>query len=95
MAIAYKDSVCVNRLCGDRLEEISRIELSSLNLLWLADLLIVYEYNASTKLRVIVEFEFSGMRLDRRCKLLDFNYARIRLASWCAVVNELAIFDNN
>ena len=92
VAVSYENSVCVNRLCHDRLEEISRIQLSSGNLLWLGDRLIVTEHIDS---HVVVELEVRGTRLERRRELLDLNYARIYFHCWCAVGNELAIFDDN
>ena len=95
VAVSYKDSMRVNRLCGDRLEEISRIQFSPSKLLWLADRLLVKEYQSSTKLNVVVELKVIGSRLERRRELLDLDYARINLHCWCPVGNELAIFDSN
>ena len=95
MAVSYKDSMRVNRLCGDHLEEISRIQFSPSNLMWLADRLLVEEYRSSTKSNVVVELEVIGTRLERHRDLLDLTYARIHLHCWCPVGNELAIFDMN
>ena len=97
VAVLYKNSVCVNRLCHNRLEEISRIQLSSRNLLWLGDRLLVTEHIDShdDDSDVVVELEVRGTRLERRRELLDLNYARIYFNCWCAVGNELAIFDDN
>ena len=92
VAVSYKNSVCVNRLCHDHLEEISRIQLSCLNLLWLGDRLLVTE---SIDSHVVIELEVRGTRLERLRELLDLKYARIDFHCWCAVGNELAIFDDN
>ena len=98
VAVSYKDTVRVNRLCGDRLEEISRIQFrfspgtQNVTLLWLADRLIINEYNDSTQSNVLVELEVSGSGLERR-RELDLDLARIELFCWCAVGNELAIYD--
>ena len=104
VAVFYKDSVCVNRLCRDRLEEISRIQLNywrsshaSGNVLWLGARLLVTENIDSDDddLHFVVELEMKGTRLERRRELLDLNYARIYFHCWCAVGNELAIYDGN
>ena len=97
VAVSYKDSVCVNRLCHNRLEEISRIQLSSRHVLWLADRLLVTERIDSDDVdsHVVVELEVRGTRLERCRELLDLKYARIYFHCWCAVGNELAIFDGN
>ena len=94
VAMAYEDSVSVNRLCGDHLKEISRIQSSDCNVLSLADRLLVSESNASTNSYVIVELVLNGTILERR-RELDLTRTHIDLECWCAVDNELAIFDSN
>ena len=95
VAMAYKDSVSVNRLCGDHLKEISRIQSSDCcNVLSLADRLLVEESRASTKSHVIVELVLNGTVFERR-RELDLTRARIDLECRCAVGNELAIYDGN
>ena len=92
VAVSYKNSVCVNRLCHNRLEEISRIQLRSCNLLWLGDRLLATERIHS---QFVVELEVRGTRLERRRELLDLKYARIDFNCWCAVDNEFALYDGN
>ena len=95
VAMAYKESVSVNHLCGDHLKEISRIQSSDCcNVLSLGDRLLVSESNASTNSHVIVELVLNGTILERR-RELDLTRAHTELECWCAVGNELAIYDSN
>ena len=54
----------------------------------------VSESNASTNSYVIIELVLNGTTLERR-RELDLTRTHIDLECWCAVDNELAIYDSN
>ena len=61
----------VHRLRGDRLEELFRIQLKQSHyLLWLADRLLVADYDKNEESHAVIELEFSGTRLDRLRELI-------------------------
>ena len=94
VAMSYNDnSVRVHRLRGDRLEELARIQLKCPEvLLWLADRLLVADYDEKTKSDAVIEFEVSDKRLERRRELIATRDS-IRVNSLCAVNDGLAIFN--
>ena len=95
VAMSYRrdQSVRVHRLRGDRLEELSRIQLKSPGkLLWVADRLLVADYDNDKKSHAVIELEVSDTRLERRRKLIATS-ENINVSSWCAVNDGLAIFD--
>ena len=64
MSYREDESVRVNRLHDERLEELARIRLKIPTLLlWLADRLLVIEWNADQKSDSVTEFELSATRL--------------------------------
>ena len=95
VAMSYFDrSVRVHRLRGDRLEELARIRLKSpQDLLWLADRLLVADYD-SEKSDAVIELEVSDTRLQRRRELIATS-ENIRVQRFCAVNDGVAIFDAN
>ena len=97
VAILYSDeSVRLHRLCSERLEEPARIQWKSLDvyLLWQSDLLFATEYYEDTKSHAVFELVVNGSRLERRDELLS-RYDNIRVSSWCAVDNGVAIINCN
>ena len=65
------NSVRVHRLGGDRLEELARIQLKNpQSLLWLADRLLVADYDDEKKSSSVIELEVSDTRLERRRELI-------------------------
>ena len=65
------NSVRVHRLRGDQLEELARIKLRRpQELLWLADRLLVADFDIEKKLHAVIEIEVSDTRLERRCELI-------------------------
>ena len=94
MSHPYMDqSVRVHRQRGDRLEELARIKLKCPDrLLWLADRLLVAD--SDDKSHAVIEREMSDTRLERRRELIATS-ENIRVGSWCAVNDGLAIFDKN
>lgn len=98
VAMTSSDKIlCVHRLCGDRLEKLARIEFRAHPfrpplLLWLADRLLIAEYNVDTSSDVVTEFALSGSRLERRRELIAAS-DRIEAQSLCALDNGIAIFD--
>lgn len=91
----YDQSVRVNQLNEDRLDELSRILLNEPNnVLWLADRLLVTEYysNNNTNSYPVVELEIRGERLERRLELIT-SRDRACVRSWCEVNDGLVIFD--
>ena len=92
----YTDqSVRVHRLRGDRLEELARIQLkSSGRLLWLADRLLVADFDRENQSDVVIELEVSDKRLERRRELIATS-EKIDVHIFCAVNDGLAIFDEN
>ena len=91
VAILYvtDKSVRVNRLRGDRLEELARLRLQNPNrLLWLADLLLVAERNADQTCDAVTEFELHTTQLER-CRELIAPCEGIQVDSMCALPSEL------
>ena len=89
------NSVRVHRLRGDRLEELARIQLKyPQRLLWLADRLLVADYDSKKKSHAVIELEVSDTRLERRRELIATN-ENINVHRLCAVNDGLAIFDSN
>ena len=87
--------VRVHRLRGDRLEEIARIQLRMPDsLLWLADRLLVADYDGKKQSDAVLEFEVSDTRLERRRELMTTS-ENILVCSLCAVNDGLAILDRN
>ena len=85
------NSVRVHRLRGDRLEELARIQLKCPTLLlWLADRLLVADYDK--KSHAVIEIEVSDTRLER-CRELIATSENIYVQRLCAVNDGLAIFD--
>ena len=88
-------SVHVHRLRGDLLEELARIQFHFLDsLLWLADRLLVVEYDDHKKSNSVIELEVSDTRLECRRQHID-NSENIRVSRFCALNDGLAIFDYN
>ena len=96
VAMSYDDnSVRVHRLRGDRLEELARIQLKNPErLLWLADRLLVADYDFEKKSHAFIELEVSDTRLERRRELIATS-ENILVRSLCAVNGGLAILNNN
>ena len=89
------NSVRVHRLRGDRLEELARIQLTEpWTLLWLADRLLVADFDENMKSHAVIELEVSDTRLERRRELIATS-ENIRVNRLCAVNDGLAIFDYN
>ena len=63
-------------------------------LLWLADRLLVVDYELEKDSHAVVELEISNTRLERRRELISQREG-IRVDSWCPVRGGLAIFDLN
>ena len=94
MSYSTDRSVRVYRLRGGRLEELARTQLQRpYHLLWLADRLVVTEWNAGTASNAVAELELSGTRLERRGQLIAFD-EQIDLFSWCAVDGGLVVFNS-
>ena len=96
MTYQYPDqSVRLHRLRGDRLEELAHIHLKDLiRLVWLADRLIVTDWEGSKDSHAVIELEVSDTRLERRRELISTS-EHINVSRLCAVNDELAIFDFN
>ena len=62
-------------------------------LLWLADRLLVADFDENKKSHAIIELEVSDTRLERRRELIATS-ENIRVRSWCEVEDGLAIVDN-
>ena len=96
VAMSYPNSdnsVRVHRLRGDRLEELARILLKQPRfLLWLADRLLVTEYDREKQSHAVIELEVSDTRLERRRELIATS-ENIRVYRLCAVNDGVAIFD--
>ena len=94
MSYLYTDhSVRVHRLHGDRLEELTRIQLKyPSRLLWLADRLLVVDYYSEKKSHAVIELEVSDTRLERRRELIATSEI-IEVSRLCAVNDGVAIFD--
>ena len=86
-------SVQVHRLLGDRLEKLARIQLKAPNnLLWLADRLLVADFDREKKSDAVIELEVSDTRLERRRELIAAS-ENFDVKRFCAVNDGLAIFD--
>ena len=96
VAMCYFDhSVRVHRLLGDELQELAHIQLKAPNnLLWLADRLLVADFDNHKNSLAVIELELSDTRLERRGELIAIS-EQIRVSSLCAVKDGLAIFDLN
>ena len=97
VAMTYIDpdkSVRVHRLRGDRLEELTRIQLKRPhNSLWLADRLLVADFDDENKSNAVIELEVSNTRLERRREIIATS-ENISVSSWCALKDGLAIFND-
>ena len=88
-------SVRVHRLRGDRLDELSRILLKwPKRLLWLADRLLVADYDDRKKSDSVIELDVSDTRIARRRELIATS-EKISVSSLCAVNDGLAICDEH
>ena len=97
VAMSYKNdkSVRVHRLRGDRLEELARIQLKDpTRLLWLADRLLVADFDSEKNSHAVIELEVIDTRLERRRELIATS-DNIDVYRMCAVNDGLAIFDKN
>ena len=96
VAMSYEDkSVRVHRLRGDRLEEVARIQLKEPSLLlWLADRLLIADFDREKHSHSVIELEVSDTGLERRRKLIAIS-ENINVWSLCAVNDGFAIFDRN
>ena len=99
VAMSYQNendnSVRLHRLRGDWLEELARIQLKSPHfLMWLADRLLVTDYDSEKKSDAVIELEVSDTRLERRRQLIATS-ENIRVDRLCAVNDGVAIFDRN
>ena len=89
------NSVRVHRLLDDRLEEIARIGLKEpWSLLWLADRLVVADFDNDKKSHALIELKVSDTRLERRCELFPSS-ENIYVHKLCAVNDGLAMFNSN
>ena len=89
------NSVRVHRLRGDRLEELARIQLKMPRYLqWLADRLLVADYDIEKQSHAVIELEVSDTRLERRRELIATS-ENIRVYRLSAVNEGVAIFDAN
>ena len=72
VAMSYEDKlVRLHRLRSHRLEELARIQLKEPSyLLWLADRLLVNDYDGEKKSDAVIELEVSDARLERRRELI-------------------------
>ena len=87
------NSVRLHRLRGDRLEELALIQLNYPSyLLWLADRLLVADYDSEKKSQAVIEFEVSDTRLERRREIIATS-ENINVSRFCAVNDGFAIFD--
>ena len=94
VAMSYNDnSVRVHRLRGDQLEELARIQLKYPSLLlWLADRLLVEDYDSEKQSHAVIELEVSDTRLQRRRELIATS-ENINVFRLCAVNEGVAIVD--
>ena len=91
----FDQSVRVHRLRDDRLEELARIQLKGPYYpLWLADRLLVADYDNEKELHAIIELEVINTRLERRRELIATS-ENINVTSLCALNDGVAIFDYN
>ena len=97
VAMSYEDgSVRVHRLIGDRLEKLACIELAfnEIHFVWLADRLIVCDWDDDKHSDAVVELEVNGSRLER-CHELIASSEKINVLTWCAMDDGLEILDSN
>ena len=98
VAMTYKDLdkwVRVHRLLGDRLEEIASIQLNCPDtLLWLADRLLIADFDRFSESHDVIELEVSDTRLERRRELIATS-DNICVSILCSMNDGLAIFDYN
>ena len=94
VAISYEDkSVRVHQLREDRLKELSRIQLKcSQRILWLADRLLVVDFDREKQSNAVIVLEVSDTRLERRRELIATS-ENLTVSRLCAENDELAIFD--
>ena len=94
MSYPYTDkSVRLHRLRGDRLEELARIQFNSpFQLLWLADRLLVADFDSEKTAHAVIELEIIDTRLERRRELIATS-ENIIVISLCAVNDGVAISD--
>ena len=86
-------SVRVHRLRDDRLEELARIKLKEpWRLLWLADRLLVADYDREKQSHAVIELKVSDMRLERRRELIASS-ENIFVENLCALNDGLGISD--
>ena len=97
VAMSYTNSdksVRLHLLRGDLLEELARIQLKHpTQLLWLADRLLVADFDKEKKAHAVIELEVSDTRLERRRELIDTS-ENIRDGRLCAVNDGVAIFNS-
>ena len=87
-------SVRVHRLRGDRLEELARIQLKCPKILmWLADRLLIADFDFQKHSHAVIELEVSDTRLESRRELIATS-EYICVHRFCAVNDGLAIFDD-
>ena len=94
MTYPYTDqSVRVYRQSGHRLEELTRIDMKNpKSVMWLADRLLVADWDDEKESHAVIELKLSGTRIERRRELIA-NTENIGVGRWCAVNEGLAIFD--
>ena len=91
----YRNTVRVHRLHGDRLEELARIQLKwPHRLLWLADRLLVADFDREKQSHAVIELEVIDMRLER-CRELIATSEKIDVHRFCEVNDGLAILNWN
>ena len=89
----WDQSVRVHRLRGDLLEELARIQLRRpTRLLWLADRLLVADYDTKKNSHAVIELEVSDTRLERRRQLIATS-ENIRVSGLSALNDGFAIID--
>ena len=86
-------SVRVHRLRSDRLEKLALIQLKQPSLLlWLADRLLVADFDENKNSYAVIELKVSDTRLELRRELIATS-ENISVSRLCAVNDGLAIFD--
>ena len=89
-----ENSMSVNRLRGDRLEELARIQFKYPDaLLWLADRLLIVNFDSEKCSHAVIELEVSDTRLERRRERIATS-ENIYVHKFCAVNDELVIVDS-
>ena len=95
LSVREDKSVRVHRMRGDRLEELARIQLKRPErLLWLADRLLVADFDKEKLSHAVIELEVSDTRLERRRELIATS-ENIHVWRLCAMNDEVAIFDEH